>query len=232
MTLLSLLAAAALAQDLPSLSEFKANLGTLPAPAAVSGVGEFAPLAQAQAAAPKLPAKFKVRERVISWTTTFDIKDDHKTYGVVTEKFFSLTRSFTYNDDKGACVARARQRILSWGSHVDVTDCADKAIGSIKEEVFKSLWKVHTTYAILDAAGKEVAKSTKVDWIGTEVTLTAGGRQIAKLKRPWLQWLSDTWEVEVNDAKAADSRLIVMIAAYKTSVDNARRRERDADDDK
>lgn len=221
MNLLALAAAAALAAELPSLSEFRSALSELPAPATVRGVS-----AQGwpPAAAP-LPARFKVRERVLSWTTTFDIMDDSRTYGVVAEKLLSLTRSFTYTDASGACVAQARQRLLSWGSHVDVTDCQGRAVGSIKEEVLKSLFKVHTTYAILDAGGRELAKSTKVDWIGTQVTLTAGGRTVAELKRAWLQWFRDTWEVQVVDPAAVDPRLIVMIGAYKTSVDNARRRE-------
>jgi uncharacterized protein YxjI len=230
MNIFAIAAVLAFAQDLPTLSQFKEALAQAPVPATVAAAPQAA--GAAQAAAPVLPAKFKVDERILSWTTTFDIKDDNKTYGVVTQKFFSLARAFTYDDAQGKCVAKARQRILSWGSHVDVTDCADRPIGSIKEEVMKSLFKVHTTYAILDASGKEVAKSVKVDWIGTEVTLTAGGRQIAKLTRPWLQWFSDSWDVEVSDATAADTRLIVMIAAYKTSVDNERRREEAEDDDK
>ena len=175
---------------------------------------------------PVLPAEFEVREHVIALTDTFSLKAGGQTYGRVTQKLISLTKSFTFTDAAGTCIAQARQRILSWGSHVDVTDCSGAKVGAIKEQVFKSLFKIHTTYSILDASDREIAISEKVDWISTSVTLTKpNGGLIATLKRPWLNILADSWTVKVSDKTAVDPRLIVMIAAYKTSVDNDRRAE-------
>ena len=92
--------------------------------------------------------------------------------------------------------------------------------------MLKSLFKIHTTYSILDASDREIAVSEKVDWISTSVTLSKpNGGVIATLKRPWLNILADSWTVKVADKSAVDPRLIVMIAAYKTSVDNDRRAE-------
>jgi len=207
-----------------------ADAADVAAPAA-KAVG--APPAQTMgqsAGAPALPAEFVIHERVISLVTKFDLTAGSASFGTITQQFFSLARAFTYDDASGRCVARARARILSWGSHVDVTDCADRPIGSIKEQVLKSLFKVHTTYSMLDASGAEIATSTKVGWISTEVTITRpDGRKIATLSRPWLSILSDIWTVKLADQAAVDSRMIVMIAAYKTSVDNARRREAASD---
>jgi uncharacterized protein YxjI len=194
-----------------------ARAGEVPAlPAsAVSGPAAFS-----------VPAEFTIKERVISLTDTFDLKAGDKVFGRITEKLISLTKSFTLATPDGACVAKARSRILSWGTHIDVTDCSGAKIGAIKEEVFKSLLKVHTTYAILDAADRPAAVSTKVDWIATSVTLTKpGGGAVATLDRRWLNILSDSWTVRTHDAAAVDPRLIVMIAAYKTSVDNDRRKK-------
>lgn len=224
--------AAPAAAQLPSLAAFNEALAEAPAPAAVAA----AVPAAAQTPAPKLPKKFELHERVLSWSTTFDIREGGKSYGKVTQKILSLRRSFTYEDASGACVAKAAQKILSWGVEIEVSDCSGRTIGFIKEQVFKSFFKVHTTYSILDAQKKEVAVSTKVDWIGTEVTLMAGSRRAAKLSRPWLNWFSDTWTVELDDQSAVDARLTVMIAAYKTAVDNERRAEesskkRDKDDE-
>ena len=195
-------------------------------------VPEAAPAAQAAAAqgaparAPSLPSEFTIHERVISLTDTFDLKDGKKTMGTITEKFFSMTKSFKYVDAAGVCVAEARARFFSWGTHVDVTDCQGRKVGAIKENVLKSFFKVYTTYSILDGSDKEIATSEKVEWISTDVALTSRqGRAIAALHRPWLNFLSDNWTVKVSDPNACDSRLIVMIAAYKTSVDNDRRRE-------
>jgi len=190
-----------------------AELPALPASALTSGFS--------------VPAEFSIRERIISLTDTFDLTAGDKVFGQITEKLISLTKSFTLTTPSGACVAKARSRILSWGTHIDVTDCEGRKIGGIKEEVFKSLLKVHTTYTILNAADQEVAVSTKVDWISTSVTLTKpGGAAIATLDRRFLNILSDSWKAHIQDAAAVDPRLLVMIAAYKTSVDNDRRKNK------
>ena len=183
----------------------------------------LAPLARAL----ELPSEFTIREEFFSLTTSLDIKADDKSFGTVSQKILSLTRAFRYTDATGVCIAEARSRILSWGSHVDVTDCSGAKIGGIKEQVIKSLFKVHTTYSILDAADREVAVSTKVEWISTFLELTKPtGEQIATLQRPWLSIPTDRWTVKITDKAAVDPRLIVMIAAYKTSVDNARRKDK------
>lgn len=216
---------------LPDLSAAQALILELPAPPVPAGAPV---IAAPQESAPVLPAKFQIVEYVFSLTNKFDVRAEGKTLGTITEKFFSMTRSFTYADPAGRCVAQARERLFSWGVHIDVTDCSGGKIGAIKENILKSLFKVSTTYSILDASDREVASSEKLDWIGTEMTLRKGrngtGPRIAKLSRPWLQIFSDHWDVELDDPKAADSRLVVMIAAYKTAVDNARRAESSDED--
>lgn len=198
-----------------------------PPVAAIAG----APVRAAESAVPTLPAEFEIREHAIALTDTFSLKAGGRTLGTITEKILSLTKSFAYTDASGACVASARTRIFAWGTHVDVSDCSGRKIGAIKEQVFKSLFKIHTTYSILDAADREIAVSEKMDWISTSVTLrTPAGGAVATLRRSWLNLFSDTWTVKVSNAAAVDSRLFVMIAAYKTSVDNDRRSEAAAAD--
>jgi len=196
---------------------------TVPATVAVPGTA---------ASAPSLPDEFTIHERVLSLMDTFDLKSSGGKFGKITEKFFSMTKSFTYEDASGACVAKARSRIFSWGTHVDVTDCTDRPVGAIKEQVMKSFFKVYTIYSILGPDGRQTATSEKVEWISTDVVLRKpDGRTIAELHRPWLNILSDNWEVKIRDHQAVDARLLVMIAAYKTSVDNDRRREKSSSSD-
>ena len=185
------------------------------------------------AKAPELPAQFTIKERVLSFTDTFDIVSDGKKLGVISQKLISLTRSFKYKDADGNLVAEARARVFSWGTHVDVTDNLGNPIGGFKEQVTKSFFKVYTAYSILDAQGREIALSEKTDWLGTKIAISdPQGRRIAAIERPWINFFSDHWNAQVYDPKAVDSRVMVMIAAYKTSVDNERRREaRDKEDD-
>jgi len=216
---------------LPDLREFKETLAEAPEPPEIEPINLIqGALMVAQSGTgcpvPSVPSKFTLKEKVISLTTTFDLKGGGKSLGRITEKIFSLTRAFTYDDASGNRIAEARAKLLSWGNQVIVTDCQGREIGTIKEEIFKSLFKVRTIYKILDARDHEIAKSEKVDWVGTSFTLRDGrGRKVASLERPWINLLSDSWDVTIHDSKAVDPRMIVMIAAFKTSVDNARRAE-------
>lgn len=180
-----------------------------------------------------LPASFEVDERVIAFTTTFDIVSGGKNYGTVSEHLISWGRTFTYTDGTGVQIATAKARVFSWGTHIDVYDASGRLIGSIKEEILNSLFKVHTVYSILDASGNVVARSEKVEFFSTNIAMRAGGREIATLHRPVFNLAGDTWYVSVNDPSVVDMRVIIMIGAYKTAVDNERREaERNKNDEK
>lgn len=175
-----------------------------------------------------LPDEFAIHERVISFVEKFDLESAGKTLGTISENVFSLTRSFTYTDPHGVCEAQARSRLLSWGTDIEISDCQDHPFGEIKENVMKSIFSdAYTRYSILDAEGHEIASSEKTQWVSTDMILRSlNGRIIAELHRPWMNLFSDNWDVKILDPKIVDSRVIVMIAAYKTSVDNDRRKEK------
>ncbi|HBL17263.1 MAG TPA: hypothetical protein DD417_11100 [Elusimicrobia bacterium] len=199
------------------------------------------PLAEAspaadQAAPPRadapvftLPASFTMVEKFFALTDTLTLKAGGRTLGKVSAKFIALTKSFRLTDASDNLVAEARARFFALGSTVDVTDAQGNRIGTIKERILKSLFKVYTNYSVLDASGREVAKSEKLDWLSTEFTLrTPSGAVVAQIRRDFMGNLfrvTDKWDATVREPKAVDPRLLVMIAAYKTSVDNDRRRE-------
>ncbi len=186
--------------------------------------------------APTLPSRFFIKERFFALTDTFDIISESGNMGSVKEKFFSLTKAFRYVDENGNCLALARARLFSWGTHIDVTDCQTPnphKIGSIKEKVLKTITGLGITnlYLIYDGNGRKIALSKKVEVLSTDIALRdTQGRKIAELKRPWLNFFRDSWTVTISNPQAVDSRLIVLIAAYKTSVDNDRRRQQSQDD--
>ena len=222
---LALSASCVSAQTLESLGDPKAFLSQA-AGALVAQAGGR-PVGGAQvSAAPDLPDTFDVVEKIISLTNSFTIKKDGKKLGDITEKIFSWTRTFDYKDAGGTLVAKAHEKFFSWGVQIIVEDAAGNKIGEIKENILKSFFKVVTEYSILDASGREVLKSKKTDWISTDFELfDPSGKLVATMHRPWLNVFSDHWSVEVKDKKAVDSRVMVMIAAYKTAVDNDRRAE-------
>jgi hypothetical protein len=48
---------------------------------------------------------------------------------------------------------------------------------------------------------------------------------VATIDRPAFNWVSDKWAVSIKNRDAVDPRIIVIIGAYKTAVDNDRVRE-------
>jgi len=181
---------------------------------------------------PNIPQSFSIRERFFSLTDSFDLKDSEgKRFGRVSEKLISLTKSFTYKDADGKKLARARAKFFALGSTVVVEDGEGRRIGTINEDVIKSLFKVYTHYRILDAQDNVVASSEKLEALSTVVLLRDNsGRIVAELRRGFTQnllRLTDRWDVRIYESDSVDPRLLVMIAAYKTSVDNDRRKEQE-----
>ncbi len=233
--LLALSPVAASAQTLEELSDLKAVHAALKEQPSARLVPVALPQPAPAQAAPALPSHFRIDEKIISLTNSFTLHDDAKRkIGDITEKFFSWTRTFTYKDAGGGVAAVAHEKFFSWGTQIVVEDAAGRKLGTIKENVFKSLFKVYTSYSILDASDREVAVSEKSDWITTDFRIhDKSGRLVAHMHRGWLNILSDHWDVDLADQKALDSRVVVMIAAYKTAVDNERRaQESSKHDDK
>jgi len=179
---------------------------------------------------PKIPQSFSIRERFFSLTDSFDLKDaEGKRFGRISEHLISLTKSFTYTDGEGKKLAHARAKFFALGSTVIVEDGEGRKIGTIKEDIIKSLLKVYTHYRILDARDNVVATSEKVEVLSTQILLRdTSGRIVAELRRGFAEnlfRLTDRWDVRIYDSESVDPRLLVMIAAFKTSVDNDRRKE-------
>lgn len=168
-----------------------------------------------------------LKERIFfKLKNSLDVTVADKSEGKVAEHMFQLSRSFTWTDGSGATRATARVAILTWGTEINVYDGTGNKVGSIEERVFSSLWKTWTAYDIKDANGKEIAVSDKTEWMGTTIILTApDGTRLAKLDRPWINPMGDTWNITIQKPGSVDNRILVMIGAFKTAAD------RDSNDD-
>lgn len=165
-----------------------------------------------------------VTGRVFSWTHTYDVACQSGNNGTLTENLFSWGRSYHYEDKNGVTIAKGRQEVFAWGSTVDVTDGNSKALGKIKENVFQSAFKPYTNYTIYDPAGQSIGTSKKIEWLNTDFSIAdANGHTVAHMHRPWINWLRDQWSVDVDRNSKIDPRLLMMIPAYKSSVDADRK---------
>ena len=182
--------------------------------------------AHASCITPTLPSELKLSEKLISLTTSLNLKANDVKLGSIDENFFSLVTTFTYNDANHQKIAVAHDKFISWGNDIIVNDCEGNKIGEIKEEILKSLFKVYTTYSILDEKENILGTSEKVDWIGTHFTLFDKNKKIiAELSRPFINFLTDEWTIKIAKPGVIDNRILVMIGAFKTHADNERRRE-------
>ena len=163
--------------------------------------------------------------RIISWGWTFDITDKNgRSEGTVDQKVLNLRKTFEYKDENGATKAKGQERLFSWGTKIDVYDENGKVIGGIQEQVFKSWWKPYTVYSIVDAQGKQIASSEKLEFLATDFTLKNDkGEKIATIHRPWLNFIRENWTVDILKPDEVDKRLLYMIPAYKTAADAERK---------
>jgi len=175
-----------------------------------------------------LPNEFCIKEKVMSLVTAFTIKDDNTEYGDVTREIFHLKTTFSYTNANDKLVMKGKEQILSWGTKIDFYDANDNYIGAIHENVFKSIFKVYTSYTVLDKDKKKIAESEKTDILKTKIILTDNdGKKIAKIERDLINIVRDTWTVDIYQRDKIDVRILPIIAAYKTYSDNQKKSDDD-----
>jgi uncharacterized protein YxjI len=193
--------------------------------------------AQSQSDASNLPDSFKVKEHffrsLFGMPEKFDIEGaDGKDYGTITGKWIALTPSFKMEDNHGQNMGRARQELFSWGVKDDFYDGQDRMIGSVHEQVFRSMFGlgIFNRYSVLDGSGNRVGESDKVEALSTDLIIKGNdGQPIARLHRGMFNLFGDTWNVDVYKPGAIDKRELALMAAFKTHADNVKQREAQAE---
>jgi uncharacterized protein YxjI len=173
----------------------------------------------------ELGGSVKMSEKMLTfWGDQFVIHDSRQTYGAIRQNVISFTKNMTlYGPDQMTEIATGKARFFSIGSKMDVVDAAGRKIGSVQEHVLESLLKVSTHYTILDAAGNTVADSDKSEFFSTHIAIrTPDGRVIATMHRGPFQVFADRWWIDLANDSAVDKRILMLIPAFKRSVDNDR----------
>ena len=162
-------------------------------------------------------------ESVLSFGTDFTMSNG----GKVEERVLSMTSTFEYTDRDGTLVSRAEEEFLSWGVKIDVYDNKHQVIGFIEEEIFESMFSFENTYSIKDGSGKIIAKSKKLDFFSTDIKLyDLSGNLVVMMTRPALNFMGDTWTIEIIKKDVIDERILFLIPPFKTSEDNRKSSEK------
>jgi uncharacterized protein YxjI len=164
----------------------------------------------------QLPEKFFVKERWISWTTSFDIQTDSEKLGSIHRKWISLTPEYHLKNPQGEFLAKGKMRFFSFNSVFDVEDENGQMLGQVVEKFFS----LYPTFYLTDPSGKKLAKAELNFW-GTQYTLSDpnDGHFIATISRHFFRWKND-WTVSVLDANAISENgihpsLFLIIMAYQ-----------------
>jgi uncharacterized protein YxjI len=151
--------------------------------------------------------------------TDLEISDSDGKVGKIEQRTLNFTTTFDYRDNQGNLVATAKQKMLSWGTHIDIYDSAGVKIGALQDKVFKNLLSWTRTFSIEDSHGNEIASSEKMRFFATSFTIkNPEGTLIAEISRPSFNFVTDTWKMDISGD--IDKRLLIFIPSYKTHADN------------
>lgn len=209
--------AAAPAHAATALEQLIESVGGSAADASSSPKVPAAPLAPE--APPPLPRDFHVEIR----GDAFVLVHAGREFGKVTARRLKRAGEFVYTSATGACLAMAVLVKRPGLARLDVTDCRARPLGVIKEDYFAST-KVVTAFSLFDPGGRPSAASGKTDWISDVLELrTPSGAPALELRLRRLDFFNDRWSASVGPDGGVDSRLLVVLTAYKAETDRSRR---------
>lgn len=163
-----------------------------------------------------IPRELHIQQRMMSWTTTFDILTDGCIIGNVHRKF-SLFHEYDFYDANNNLEAKAKARFSSFITTFDVTDCDERLIGIINERFFCFF----PTFEILSPEGL-VLLIAKINFWGTKYSLTdpVTNQEVAIMTRDFWR-LKNNWKVTIIDTnffseKQISPYLMITLAAYQS----------------
>lgn len=168
---------------------------------------------------------------------------DGEAFGTLDERVLTIGPEYRVLNHEGELVARAKQKLISWGVTVRIEDCLGRHMATVEERVMESLWKVRTTYDILDAAGQRVMRSDKREFGGVTMEFVmADGSVLGRVERSLLGGLLyDVWTGSVavplqppgpsagdqgtggrpsHEGRGDVLVVLAVVAAFKTRSDN------------
>ncbi len=171
------------------------------------------------------PEQIVVNEK-LAWTDTFAIQgvnpllEGSMNLGRVQGPFLNFGRHYILQDASNQPIASAKRKWFSVGTAVNIYDCNGQKIGAFHENILKELKSLRTHYTIEDAAGQVIAESANVNFLTTRFELRdPQGELFAVIERSVQGFFTDSWTVSRTQHPAADSRVLIMMAVYKTITD-------------
>lgn len=169
----------------------------------------------------QIPEEFFVKERWLSWSSSFDVETAIQKLGVVHRRIFSLMYQYDFYDASEKLQATAKTR-FTLGRVFDVTDSNENLIGSVHQTYFTFF----PTFQII-SPDYEIKANAELNFWGTKYILLdpVTDQEIARLTRPFFKFFTDKWTVTITNPelfaqKNIDPRLFVLVMVFQTDRDN------------
>ena len=172
----------------------------------------------------ELSEKMYVKEKFLSWTTSFKIETDESRVGIVYRKFFTLTKEYHLEDLEQNLVSKAISRFWSLGITFDIVDAQGELIGVVEERLLNIL----PTFEIFSPTKEKLAKA-KLNFWGTTYTVKdpIDDHVIATFYRPYFHFLNNwTITIEYMDAineKNIHPHMFLVLMALQVDIEYSRR---------
>ena len=97
------------------------------------------------------------------------IESNGQRIGMIKQKLFQLGSHFNVEDLNGNMVCYAQTRFTALGVEYDVFDNYGQRIGTVIEQIIKSMFNFSIIYTVYDAFGNPVAKTKQYEVVKTHV---------------------------------------------------------------
>lgn len=146
--------------------------------------------------------KLLIKQRVFSWTDTYDIYDENgETKYLVKTEFFTLGHRMHVYDRFERELGMVRQKLFQFLPAFEI-DVDGKTVGTVKKQ-----WSLfHPKYEI-DCKGWECEGTV---W-GWDYDVTAGSRTVAHISKELFRW-GDTYVLDIADPEDEIMALMLVLA--------------------
>ena len=152
-----------------------------------------------------IPDTFQVTERWFSLTRSFDITSDSKNFGTVYRKFFSLKLTYEFDDSQNNLLATARARFFSITYVFDIYDDAGNLLGIADER----LLKFFPAFDLFGADSITKVAHAEMNFWNTRFTISdpATDEEIAVMSRPFIR-LKNNWTINITNRRLYNQKCI------------------------
>lgn len=178
----------------------------------------FSTLAQASCPQLSLPADFEINEKGAGDGRDFQIKSKSGKLGLIKMRNPRGRFSFEIRNENKELVARAKEEDKGDDARIEIFDCENRSIGSIRARDWRNSFHLNKEYKLLDGAGREQGKARKDELLAAKFEVRSYNDELCmEIHQPAVDFFKDSWDLKFFSA-AVDPRVAILLPVYRTSV--------------